>query len=129
MVGDHSAVGGVAVATGESLTRMSTSRVRAAAPNTPAAANVAITTFFENMRTLPALGVPAFTSRAPSLTNVAQANAGGANQAVEGCREPVACSASFHSTFHIAGDTRGRHATPRDTMWLMLLNFPNGVVG
>ena len=31
------------------------------------------------------------------------------------------------STFH--GTPRGRHATPRDTMWLMLLNFPNGVGG
>jgi hypothetical protein len=36
---------------------------------------------------------------------------------------------AFHSTFHFARDTRGRHATPRDTLWLMLLNFPNGVGG
>ncbi len=35
----------------------------------------------------------------------------------------------FHPTFHFREDTRGRHATPRDTLWLMLLNFPNGVVG
>jgi hypothetical protein len=35
----------------------------------------------------------------------------------------------FHTTFHFARDTRGRHATPRDTLWLMLLNFPNGVGG
>ena len=34
---------------------------------------------------------------------------------------------SFHPTFHFLRDTRGRHATPRDTMWLMLLDFPNGV--
>jgi hypothetical protein len=36
---------------------------------------------------------------------------------------------TFHPTFHFARDTTGRHATPRDTMWLMLLNFPNGVGG
>ena len=35
----------------------------------------------------------------------------------------------FHRTFHFPGDTSGRHATPRDTMWLMLLDFPNGVEG
>ena len=35
----------------------------------------------------------------------------------------------FHPTFHIPRDTTGRHATPRDTLWLMLLNFPNGVGG
>ena len=35
----------------------------------------------------------------------------------------------FHSTFHFARDASGRHATPRDTMWLMLLDFSNGVVG
>jgi hypothetical protein len=36
---------------------------------------------------------------------------------------------SFHPTFHFPRDTSGRHATPRDTLWLMLLNFPNGVLG
>jgi hypothetical protein len=35
----------------------------------------------------------------------------------------------FHPTFHFPRETSGRHATPRDTMWLMLLNFPNGVGG
>jgi hypothetical protein len=34
----------------------------------------------------------------------------------------------FHPTFHFPRDTTGRHATPRDTLWLMLLNFPNGVM-
>jgi len=33
----------------------------------------------------------------------------------------------FHEFFHILPDTSGRHATPRDTMWLRLLKFPNGV--
>ena len=36
---------------------------------------------------------------------------------------------SFHPTFHFPRDTSGRHATPRDRLWLMLLNFPNGIVG
>jgi hypothetical protein len=36
---------------------------------------------------------------------------------------------AFHPTFHFPRDTRGRHATPRDSMWLMFLNFPNGVPG
>jgi hypothetical protein len=36
-------------------------------------------------------------------------------------------SSRYLHTFHFPGDTVGRHATPRDTLWLMLLNFPNGV--
>jgi hypothetical protein len=43
-----------------------------------------------------------------------------------GWREARA-AAAFHPTFHFPQDTPGRHAIPRDTMWLMLLNFPNGV--
>ena len=35
----------------------------------------------------------------------------------------------LHEVFHIPPDTTGQHATPRDTKWLMLLNFPNGVLG
>jgi len=31
--------------------------------------------------------------------------------------------------FHFPQDTTGRHATPWDTKWLTLLNFPNGVGG
>ncbi len=42
---------------------------------------------------------------------------------------PTYVVVTFHPTFHFAGDTTGRHATPRDTFSLMLLNFPNGVVG
>ena len=36
---------------------------------------------------------------------------------------------SFHPIFHFPRDASGRHATPRDTMWLMLLNFRNVVEG
>jgi hypothetical protein len=35
----------------------------------------------------------------------------------------------FHPTFHVPRNTSGRYATSRDSMWLMLLNFPNGVGG
>ena len=39
------------------------------------------------------------------------------------------CSQKLHEFFHIPQDMSGRHATSRDTLWLMLLNFPNGVQG
>ncbi len=32
-------------------------------------------------------------------------------------------------TLHVPRDTSGRHATPRDTKWSILLDFPNGVGG
>jgi len=34
---------------------------------------------------------------------------------------------TLHPTFHFPGDVSGRHATPRDTMWLMLFEFPDEV--
>jgi hypothetical protein len=36
---------------------------------------------------------------------------------------------TFRTAFHFPRDTMGRHLTPRDSMWLMLLNFPSGVGG
>ncbi len=42
---------------------------------------------------------------------------------------PSAAVSTFHPTFPFAQDPSERHATPRDTLWLMLLNFPNGVRG